>query len=109
MLNPSSPSSSDMKVKTEPVNRVQAKGVGVKSELTCHRCGAPGHLARQCKFKDSVCNKCGKTGHLARVCQSKPPTNAFKFTKPRRESSQPVWQVEDETDTESDDPVLPDD
>ena len=39
--------------------------------ITCHRCGLPGHLAPDCKFKDRVCHTCGKKGHLAKVCRSR--------------------------------------
>lgn len=37
------------------------------SGVECHRCGATGHIARDCPEKQK-CNKCGKTGHQARRC-----------------------------------------
>ena len=33
----------------------------------CPRCGNTGHLAGECRFKDSVCHRCKKRGHLKRV------------------------------------------
>ena len=86
-----------MKVKTEPVHKVQAKGAGIKLKLTCHRCGAPGHLANKCRFKDSVCHKCGKTGHLIKVCRSKA---LAKLHCPKGGGARLVRHVEEESSSE---------
>lgn len=37
--------------------------------LRCHKCCAFGHMAKECKEKDSVCQKCGETGHLKSACK----------------------------------------
>ena len=57
--------------------------------VTCHRCGTPGHLAAQYKFKDWVCYQCGKKGHLLKVCQSTPkPQDPTQVPKCKRRSAQ---------------------
>ena len=75
-------------------------------QVTCHRCGKPGHLATVCRFRDSVCHKCKKKGHLAKVCKSKSqpqPTPQGKPTK--RTALQLVRQLDEESDTDSDDSI----
>lgn len=37
--------------------------------LRCHKCCAFGHMARECKEKESVCQKCGECGHLRFACK----------------------------------------
>ena len=95
-----------MKVKVEPVKKIHAKrrlspSKGAQGGVTCHRCGNPGHVATTCRFKDKVCHKCKKRGHLARVCRSAPPSSQGSQSK--RPTSQPVRQVGEETEDDSDD------
>lgn len=37
----------------------------------CYRCGNPMHLANNpsCPARNVTCHKCGRRGHLARVCR----------------------------------------
>ena len=58
-LDSSSSSQAGMKVKSEPIQKVNAKKLNTTKEgapggVTCHRCGYPGHLATTCIFKDKV-------------------------------------------------------
>ena len=109
--------SAEGKVKTEPVAVHKMSGkrritttatsatptVTGESGVVCIRCGIAGHKAPTCRFRDRICNKCKKKGHLARVCRSKPPP-------PRNAShrgSQPVRQVEEDSDSGSDDYPYP--
>ncbi len=60
---------------SQDVNKVHAtsgKGAasGAKAAWECYRCGKPGHLANECKFKEAKCHQCGKIGHLKQVCRS---------------------------------------
>lgn len=57
---------------------------GFKSTTTCHRCGKPGHISKNCRVKmpasrsdngqqnyskpTITCHKCGKPGHYANKC-----------------------------------------
>ena len=76
--------------------------------VICHRCGHPGHLATTCRFKDQVCHRCKKRGHLARVCRSKPKTfPRTQGTQSKRPTSQPVRQVGEESEDDSDDSLRP--
>nr|GEY85319.1 hypothetical protein [Tanacetum cinerariifolium] len=39
---------------------------------TCHNCGRPGHLAKDCKRKSTpVCYECGEKGHTQNYCPKK--------------------------------------
>ena len=100
--------SSKVTVKSEPVYRVAGKKPRTREgEVTCHRCGTPGHLATVCKFRESVCHKFKKKGNLGRVCGSKStPQPPFRGTKPKRPNSHTVQQV-DESDIDSDDSIQP--
>ena len=75
-LDSSSSSQAGVKVKSEPIQKVNSKRKpattreGAQGGVTCHCCGHPGHLATACRFKDRVCHKCKKRGHLARACRS---------------------------------------
>ena len=98
-LNSSCSSQAGVKVKSEPVQRIHTKK---KVNMQLH----PGHLATTCKFKDKVCHKCKKRGHIARVCRSKPPPSS-PGTKPRRPIAQPVRQVGEEQDYDSEESMEP--
>ena len=86
-LDSTSSSQASVKVKSEPIQKINAKKSGTAREgvlggVTCHRCGCPGHLATMCRFKDQVC-------HLARVCRSKPKTfPPTQGTQSKRPTSQ---------------------
>ena len=92
-------------VKTEPVHNVRPRRRfsprAKEGERTCHRCGAPGHLAPACRFKDHICHKCNKKGHIARVCRMPPPqpTTSQPIT-PRQHAAHSVRQVGEESDTD---------
>ena len=106
-LDSTSSSPASVKVKSEPVQKIHAKKKlsstkGAQGGVTCHRCGNPGHLATACRFKDKVCRKCKKRGHLARVCRSMPPPSS-QGSQSRRPTSQPVRQVDEESEDDSDD------
>ena len=62
-------------VKELKIGRRELEGVVVKQEVNkvshekrkskpptvtimCYRCGTPGHLATQCKFKEAICHQC---------------------------------------------------
>ena len=79
--------------------------------MTCHRCGKPGHLATVCRFRDSVCHQCKRRGHVAKVCRSKAQAQPTPQGRPRTRrtatNSQPVRQVDEESDTDSDDFMQP--
>ena len=52
-------------VKTEPVHNVRPRRRftprAKEGERTCHRCGAPGHLAPACRFKDRICHHAARS------------------------------------------------
>ena len=78
------------------------------AQVTCHCCGKPGHLATVCRFRDSVYHKCKKKGHLAKICKSKcqpQPAPQGKLTK--RTTSQPVCQLDEEYDSDTEDSIQP--
>ena len=112
-LDSTSSSPAGVKVKSEPIQKINAKKKfsareGAQSGVTCHRCGHPGHLATTCRFKDQVCHRCKKRGHLARVCRSKPKTSPpSQGTQYKRPTSQPVRQVGEESEDDSDDSMQP--
>ena len=92
-------------IKSEPVHKLYGKKPSTRDMgVTCHCCGTPGHLATVCRFRDRTCHKCGKRGYLAKVCRSKPnPKQPPPGARPKRPVSQPVRQVGEETDADSDD------
>ena len=84
------PTPATITVKAEPLHKVDRRGKKpagtqeVRAEVKCHRCGALGHLAPACRFKESTCHKCGKKGHLAKVCRGQAKQqekDAGKFNK----------------------------
>ena len=98
----------EVKVKSEPVHKMSSKRrpsttttttSTIESGVICHRCGAAGHKATTCRFRDRVCHRCKKKGHLARVCKSgaKTPQQGHR-TRPT--GSQPVRQIEEESDSD---------
>ena len=104
-------SSTGVHVKSEPVHKVAGKRASTAeggARVICHRCGKPGHLATVCRFRDSVCHKCKKKGHLARVCKSKSqPQPAPQGKSTKRTTSQPVRQLDEEYDSDTDDSMQP--
>ena len=70
----------------------------------CPRCGNTGHLAGECRFKDSVCHRCKKRGHLKRVCRARGPRG-----RGQRTQAPATYQMEVEPEdcyTEVDDLIL---
>lgn len=114
-LDSTSSSQTSVRVKSEPIQKVNARKKlttatkeGAQGGVICHRCGHPGHLATTCRFKDQVCHRCKKRGHLARVCRSKPKTfPPTQGTQSKRPTSQPVRQVGEESEDDSDDSLRP--
>ena len=70
-------------------------------ELTCHRCGTPGHSAPQCRFKDRVCHKCKKKGHLAKVCRSRKPKEQPETPRRKKRPHSTVRRVGEESEDET--------
>ena len=93
----------EVSAKTDSVHKISGRKPTSTGEsgIVCNCCGVPGHKANVCRFRDRVCHKCKRRGHLARVCRSKPAPHPR--TKARRPNSQPVRQVGEVSDTESDD------
>ena len=92
----------------KPVNKVHAKGKGhgpaghgTGTLGDCSRCGRPGHLPAQCKFREAKCHQCGKTGHLKKVCHSRQKGKGPKNKPPQR----PVCRLEEEEEESEDEPV----
>ena len=90
-------------VKQEPVHKVDGgkRNLDAK-ELTCHRCGTPGHSAPQCRFKDRVCHKCKKKGHLAKVCRSRKPKEQPETPRRKKRPHSTVRRVGEESEDETD-------
>ena len=98
----------EMKAPTKPdqVHKVfRRRHPPVGKDVTCHRCGAPGHLATTCRLRDRTCYKCGKKGHLAKVCRSKPKTQPPPGMKQKRSPSA-VRRVEEDSADDPSQPVL---
>ena len=94
---------SSITVKQEPVHKVDGgkRNLDAK-ELTCHRCGTPGHSAPQCRFKDRVCHKCKKKGHLAKVCRNRKPKEQPKPPQRKKRPHSTVRRVGEESEDETD-------
>ena len=48
---------------------------GAQAPRTCHKCGMPGHIARECPNapgEQRTCHVCGEGGHIARDCPQGP-------------------------------------
>ena len=110
-LDFSSCSQAGVRVKSEPIQKVNAKRKpgttrqGAQGGVTCNHCGHPGHLATACQFKDTVSRKCKKRGHLARTCKgSRPPGQGAPSRRPPT-TLQPVRQVGEEPENDSDDTI----
>ena len=80
-------------------NPKRQKGNGrEKNTMKCHRCGKPGHLARDCRQPDTrTCYKCGQTGHIAKDCpngntRAPTPPKPRTWPNPRNVSNVPAWQ-----------------
>ena len=104
-------SSTGVHVKSEPVHKVAGKRASTAeggAQVICHRCGKPGHLATVCRFRDSVCHKCKMKGRLAKVCTSKSrPQPAPQGKSTKRTTSQPVRQLDEEYDSDTDNSMQP--
>ena len=55
-----SPQESTIPIKTEQVHNVRKVPSGKDKDALCYCCGNPGHVAVNCRFRDSVCHKCKK-------------------------------------------------
>ena len=55
-----------------------SKNVALSYEGACHRCGMPGHIARNCP-QPRICTKCGMGGHVAKFCGQKQLTAKDKM------------------------------
>lgn len=58
----------------------------------CFVCGTPGHLRRDCRFRNHTCYGCGETGHLVSQCpqrQMSRPENFQRGPDPRAQSRGP--------------------
>ena len=56
---------------------------GFRTNLSCHFCGIPGHLIKDCRKKqrevsNGACNTCGKMGHYANNCWHNPKSQSYK-------------------------------
>ena len=55
-----------------------SKNVALSYEGACHRCGLPGHIAKNCP-KPRICAKCGMAGHIEKFCGQKQLTSKEKM------------------------------
>ncbi|XP_062582729.1 uncharacterized protein K02A2.6-like [Saccostrea cucullata] len=67
------------RTETRAVNRLHVKNrhskpSDKKDRKQCYRCNGNGHVAQDCRFKDTVCHNCHKRGHIQKACRSKPTT-----------------------------------
>ncbi|CAI7769995.1 unnamed protein product [Closterium sp. NIES-54] len=67
--------------------RTDARGESGIDTRTCHRCGQPGHLRRDCKN----CDGCGKPGHRKREC---PDAARCEICKKRGHEAKDCYQRE---------------
>ena len=99
------PKGTSVTIKQEPVNQLPSgRNPRIQStsgrELTvsrgaCYRCGATGHKATDCRFKECTCHQCGKKGHLAKVCRSKHRRGAQSVRRlvvRRRQNQRWIWR-----------------
>lgn len=78
----------------EPVHQVKGKG-NPTPQVTCHRCGIPGHVATTCRHKETKCYTCRRKGHLTRVCHSSPSQAPSKKSKGKNSFRQAKVEQED--------------
>ena len=75
-------------------------GCPTKTEVSCYRCGKPGHLASRCKVSRSIiCHGCGKRGHLKKACKGR-GRQAGTRTQTHPHSVRHVCDEAEVTDTE---------
>eukprot|EP00740_Mantoniella_antarctica_P005092 CAMPEP_0181350612 /NCGR_PEP_ID=MMETSP1106-20121128/1356_1 /TAXON_ID=81844 /ORGANISM="Mantoniella antarctica, Strain SL-175" /LENGTH=148 /DNA_ID=CAMNT_0023463091 /DNA_START=292 /DNA_END=735 /DNA_ORIENTATION=+ len=55
-----------------------SKEVALSYEGACHRCGMPGHRAKNCP-KPRICGKCGMGGHVEKFCGMRQMTTKEKM------------------------------
>ena len=72
------PHGPDAASKTEDVQKISSgraygrvtSSSNLRPEITCFRCGKPGHYATKCKVSRLVvCHKCNRRGHLKKACK----------------------------------------
>ena len=85
--------------KTSPTRKGMMKPQAPFPKGMCPRCGRADHLARDCRFINSICRFCQKKGHLEAVCLKKRNKGAVNY----HTAKLPVQVVRS---ISSDDPIM---